>query len=194
MVEDFRQKGQSIKMTKIAAGKAPTSMRTSTLARAAAPAGEEPWTPICITSNLAEPIICGGAWGADFVGSGPSGLQLYYVEAHESGKLQTRLLIDSSIAIVQISIDEGPGMMYLRSSGSLDDIDDHGKNGQVYAVPLEMVMHREDPINKKALKKFAVVNSKGSSVFSISTSAVNTAVMLQKTCKLAIASGKKIRT
>lgn len=118
-------------MTKIAAGKAPTSMRTSTLARSAVPAGEEPWTPICITSRLIEPIVCGDSWGLDFVGSGPSGLTLYQVETHASGELQSRLMIDSSLAIVQLAVDDGPGMLYFRSSGSLDDVDDHGKNGQV---------------------------------------------------------------
>lgn len=88
MVEDFRQKGQSIKMTKIAAGKAPTSMRTSTLSRGAGPAGEEPWTPICITSRLRDSIVCGDAWGNDFVGSGPTGLVLLTPCVVDAGQVQ----------------------------------------------------------------------------------------------------------
>lgn len=61
-------------------------------------------------------------------------------------------------------------------------------------MPLDLFSHREVALNKKQLKKFAVVNSKGASMFSINTSSASTAVMLQRTCKLAIASAKKIRT
>lgn len=85
-------------------------------------------------------------------------------------------------------------MVFFRSSGSLDDVDDQGKNGQVYAVPLELFEHRDTPLTKKFLKKFAVVNTKGASLFSVNTSAVSTAGMLQRSCKLAVALAKKIRT
>lgn len=187
-IEAFRSKGQSIKMSKIAEGTAPTSMRNMNIEQ-----GLEPWTPVCITANLSASVVAGDAWGNDFVGSSAFGVSIFSVEKHSEGQLESRLLIDSSVAMVKITIDEESDMMYGLSASSVDDKYDT-KNGLLYAIPLDALMHIEKPQNAKDLKKYIVSNSKGSQLFSIHAGATSTASILSKACKLVIAVGKKLRT
>eukprot|EP00040_Diaphanoeca_grandis_P035893 m.226809 g.226809 ORF g.226809 m.226809 type:complete len:906 (-) comp33502_c0_seq2:307-3024(-) len=190
-VELFRSKGQSIKMNKIAMGVAPTSARSTSQLKGP---GMEPWTPICITSNLKQQIVAGDSWGEDFVGSSAFGVTRFFVDQHMSGELESVVLIDSSIAIVQLHIDEEIEILFCRSSSSVDDSMD-ARNGQVYAIPLDVFLHRETPLSKKELTKlYAVPRTKGATIYSIHMAAPSTASILQNACKMAVAVGKKLRT
>jgi len=154
----------------------------------------EPWTPICITSNLKSQIVAGDAWGEDFVGSSAFGVTRYYVDKHLSGELESTLLIDNSIPMVQLDVDEDIAILFCRSSNSIDDPTDM-RNGQMYAIPLDVFMHRESPLSKKELNKhYMVSRTKGAYVYSIHQAATSTASILQNACKMAVAVGKKLRT
>ena len=246
-VEAFRSKGQSIKMNKIAEGTAPTSMRNMYMEQ-----GLEPWTPICITSSLGKNVVAGDSWGNDFIGSSAFGVTVFSVEKHDEGELESRVLIDSSVAIVALNIDEESDMLFCMSAASIDEKNDP-KNGQVrqrrvpldhvsrvsqlhtiphasckilwhlyeglvpgvrfcrmlivfailcfaqsrlqvYAIPLDILMHRESPHTRKDLKKFIVAGSKGASLYSIHSGSTSTASILSKACKLVVAVGRKIKT
>lgn len=187
-VEAFRSKGQSIKMNKIAEGTAPTSMRNMSMEQ-----GLEPWTPICITSSLGKNVVAGDSWGNDFIGSSAFGVTIFSVEKHDEGELESRVLIDNSVAIVALNIDEESDMLFCMSAASIDEKNDP-KNGQVYAIPLDILMHRESPHSRKDLKKFIVAGSKGASLYSIHSGSTSTASILSKACKLVVAVGRKVKT
>lgn len=197
-LEDFRSQGQSIKMTKIASGFAPTSKRTTL---GSMEQGVEPWTPICITSKLMQHVVAGDSWDGDFVGSSQFGLSRFFVQTHMSGKLESQLLIDSSISIVQVTCDTASGMMYFRSSSSLDELDgESGRGGAVYAAALDEFYHRDSPGTKKTMKKYIVPSTKNAHLFAVvgeSNPRSPTAGLKsdgKPICQLAVAVGKKIRT
>lgn len=187
-VEDFRSKGQSIKISKIGAGLAPTAGAGSIAV------GAEPWTPVCITVALPATPYCGFPWSEYVLMADNKGVHRITVATHESGDLQLVTCIDSSILAVQLIVDDISGILFVRTSSKIDDADDAGKGGQIFAVPLDDLVHREKPMNKKDLKKFLVANTKGCHIMAVNHKRQSTASMLRKISKLAVGIGKKIRT
>ena len=188
--EDFRSKGQLLKVTKIAAGVAPTSsMSTKQQGEAGSP-----WTPVCITSTLEHDVISGDTWGDYFLIGSADGLAKLTVAVHESGMLAIERISDSSVLAVQMNADVGSDMIFFRTVARMDDAEDQGRSGMMYAVSMDDMNHLDEPLNKKTIKAYAIPGSKGCHLYALNETTTSTAAMLRKTCKLAVAVGKKIKT
>jgi hypothetical protein len=191
--ETFRQAGQQLKVSKIAAGVAPTSTRAS---EGAYGSTNDPWLPICITSKLPAGIeyIAGDSWGTDFLISSTAGVSKLAVGVHTTGELELTQITDSSVLVVQLTCDLNSGMLFFRTAAKMDEANEAGKSGTVHAVALDVLSSATHTFNKKNMKPFAIPNTKGCNLYALNDTNATTASMLRGTCKVAVAFGKKIRT
>lgn len=166
--EDFRFQGQKLKVTKVAAGMAPTSTLSTTTT--IGDAQSEPWTPICVTSRLGSDIVCGDSYLGDFLAASQAGVMKLQVAAHESGMLGSQIIIDSSLIVVQMNCDENLGMMYIRTAGKLEEADEPNKNGKLYSVPMDVVLKSAVPLTKKSLKQYVPASHPPASLFIVRAS------------------------
>eukprot|EP00730_Choanoeca_flexa_P016757 TRINITY_DN7982_c0_g1_i1.p1 TRINITY_DN7982_c0_g1~~TRINITY_DN7982_c0_g1_i1.p1 ORF type:complete len:876 (+),score=207.88 TRINITY_DN7982_c0_g1_i1:23-2650(+) len=198
---EFRATGQAIKVDKIAAGVAPTSSLSESGGSV-----KEPWQPICITTELNLQVLAGDQWGTDLVVASMQGVFLITIALHKPGALQMTQLIDASIMIAQISVDERANCAVFRSSkdpdvsGSLSAAafrKSQNKRNYLFIVPLDKLMEAittKTPLTKKALKAYSLDDARGCHLFTLQIgSNATTSNMLRQTCKLAVAVGKKIR-
>lgn len=186
----FREAGQGLKVSKIAAGVAPTSARATGLGAG----GSEPWEPMLVTSKIGKGLLAGDSHESSFYVSSTNGVQKVHVGQHKEGELQMEKVTDGSVCVVQLDVDEVSGMLFFRTVARLEDADEGGKSGTLHAVPLEMLNADLGTFGKKQIKPFAVANSKGCHLYAVNKTSSSTASMLRGTCKVAIAMGKKIRT
>jgi len=188
--ETFRAAGQNLKVSKIAAGLAPTSTR------GVAGGAADPWLPICITSKL--PTVCdhiaGDSWEHDFLISSTAGVSKLTVGTHQAGELELTQVTDASVLVVQLDCDVRSGMLFFRTAAKLDEANEPGKAGTVHAVALDVVRQAQQLFTKKLMKPFALPNTKGCNLYAVNKTSSSTASMLRGTCKVAVALGKKIRT
>lgn len=188
--ETFRAAGQQLKVSKIAAGVAPTSTRGE------GGGGSDPWMPICITSKLPTSCehIAGDSWESDFVISSTTGVSKLTVGAHQAGELELTQVTDSTVLVVQLDCDVQSGMLFFRTAAKLEEANESGKSGTVHAVALDVVRQAQQLFTKKLMKPFALPNTKGCNLYAVNKTSSSTASMLRGTCKVAVALGKKIRT
>ncbi|EDQ92972.1 uncharacterized protein MONBRDRAFT_5147 [Monosiga brevicollis MX1] len=201
-VTDFRAKGQAIKVDKIRSGAAPTSTLSNS---GEASALTEPWTPICITTEFPQQLFCGDQWDGDLLVATETGVYLVTIGLHRSGELNMACIIDNSLTVAQISVDERAGFAIFRTIKSSDLAASNGsgastrknagRGSQLYIVPLDhLVQARRDqvPLSKKSLKSFVLPEARGCHLFAIKMgSSSTTASFLKQSCKLAVAVGKK---
>eukprot|EP00039_Didymoeca_costata_P025638 m.14024 g.14024 ORF g.14024 m.14024 type:complete len:867 (-) comp4969_c0_seq1:62-2662(-) len=190
--EVFRSQGQTLKVTKIAAGVAPTS--TLSNLPSVPELQNEPWTPLCVTSKLEPNINVGDSWGRNFLIATPFGINKLTVARHEAGMIESEQLADSSVLVKQMKVDEASGMLFLLTVAKLEESDENLKPGTVYGIPLEHLASLDTALNKKTLKPFTISNSKGCHLFAVNSTMASTASLLRQTVKLALAVGKKIKT
>eukprot|EP00045_Choanoeca_perplexa_P013708 m.156182 g.156182 ORF g.156182 m.156182 type:complete len:862 (-) comp16433_c0_seq1:130-2715(-) len=202
LLPEFRATGQAIKVDKIAAGVAPTS----TFSESGAAGEKEPWQPICITTELNLQVICGDQWDRDLLLSTTNGLYLISIGLHKSGELDMVQVVDRSVVIAQVMVDERASCVVIRTvkvadmSGSTSAAalkKSYNKNTYLFIVPLDKMLEaitKKAPLTKKTLKPYSLSEARGCHLFALQIgSNATTSSLLRQTCKLAVAVGKKIK-
>lgn len=185
--EDFRSAGQAIKVEKVVAGSAPTSQQSSEASSVKA----NPWTPVCVAQDLTVLTLCASSWENDLVIGTTAGLLYLPIGAHRPSQQSQRLLVDDSVVVTQLEIDETCGIAYLLAVKHEEEDEERPRKtrrGLLYACPLADLLHRDHPMTKKSLRAHQIATSKDLHLF-----AVNRENDTVCTTKLAVAIGRKIR-